>query len=183
MKITKLELEGACILEPQYFEDDRGYYTENYSARTMQELGLESDYLQDSHSFSLKKNTIRGIHFQNNPKAQVKIVRCTNGKILDCIIDLRKSSKTYKQHILVELSKENRKQVYIPKGFGHAFLTLTDNCEVLYKSDICYEPELYRSIKWNDPVLGINWGVTHDIIISQKDEVAPLLKDSDVNFD
>lgn len=138
LKITELSLDGIKIIEPTYFEDFRGYYCETYSSRTMSEYGLNYVFVQDSHSFSLKKGTIRGIHFQKNPKAQTKLVRCTRGRVMDFAVDLRQNSPTFKQWVSVELSADNRKQILIPKGFGHAFITLEDNCEVQYKVDELY---------------------------------------------
>lgn len=172
---------GVKVIQPDYFEDYRGYYCETYSQRTMKSLGIDMVFVQDNHSYSIKKGTIRGIHFQNNPVPQAKLVRCTNGKVMDYAVDLRRDSPTYKQWVCVELSKENRKQILIPSGFGHAFITLTDDCEVLYKVDGLYEPKLDRSIKWDDPEINIPWGIT-DPIVSQKDIKAPYLKDSDCNF-
>lgn len=181
MKITKLELEGVKILEPNYFEDYRGYYSETYSKRTLHELGIDTVFVQDNHSLTLKKGIIRGIHFQNNPKAQTKLVRCSRGRVMDYVVDLRKDSSTFKKWISVELSEENRMQIWIPKGFGHAFVSLVDNCEVQYKVDELYYPEHDRAITWNDPQINIEWPIAEPII-SQKDMAAPLLKDSDVNF-
>lgn len=181
MKINDLNLQGVRILEPQYFEDYRGYYCETYSKRTMEQNEIHTVFVQDNHSFSLKKGTIRGIHFQNNPKPQIKLVRCTRGRVLDFAIDLRKNSPTFKKWVSVELSAENRKQIWIPAGFGHGFVTLEDNCEVLYKVDEFYEPEYDRAIAWNDPEIGIDWGIS-DPIISRKDIDASTLALSDINF-
>ena len=181
MKITELELPGVKILEPKYFEDYRGYYCETYSKRTMHENGIDTIFVQDNHSLSLKKGIIRGIHFQNNPKPQIKLVRCTHGRIMDFAVDLRKDSPTFKKWVGVELSAENRKQIWIPSGFGHGFIALEDNCEVQYKVDELYYPEYDRAIQWNDPEIGIDWGITNPII-SQKDMDAPTLQMSDVNF-
>ncbi|MDR0822801.1 MAG: dTDP-4-dehydrorhamnose 3,5-epimerase [Endomicrobium sp.] len=181
MKITKLELEGLLLLEPKYFEDDRGYYCETYSQRTFKKEGIDAIFVQDNHALSVKKGTLRGIHFQINPKAQTKLVRCTRGALLDIVVDLRKQSPTYKKHISIELSEANRRQLLIPKGFGHAYITLTDNCEFQYKVDEFYEPSTEGGIFYNDPELNIDWG-TKDIIISQKDAAAPLLKNSKANF-
>lgn len=181
LKITELRLDGIKIIEPTYFEDFRGYYSETYSSRTMSEYGMNYVFVQDSHSFSSKKGTIRGIHFQKNPKAQTKLVRCTRGRVMDFAVDLRQNSPTFKQWVSVELSADNRKQILIPKGFGHAFITLEDNCEVQYKVDELYFPEYDRSIAYNDPEIGIEWGCD-DPVISQKDKVAPKLADSDVDF-
>lgn len=181
MKITNLGIPGVLILEPKYFEDFRGYYSETYSSRLLNEFGLETKFVQDNHSYSKKKGTLRGIHFQNNPKPQIKLVRCVRGRIFDVAVDLRKNSLTYKKWVGVELSADNRKQMWIPSGFAHGFLTLEDHCEVLYKVSEWYAPSLDRAIQWNDPEIAVDWGIT-DPIISQKDTVAPLLCDSDVNF-
>ncbi|EHL15458.1 dTDP-4-dehydrorhamnose 3,5-epimerase [Peptoanaerobacter stomatis] len=181
MKITELGLDGVKILEPQYFEDYRGYYTESYSSRTLREYGIDTVFVQDNHLLSLKKGTIRGIHFQNYPKAQSKLLRCTKGSILDIVVDLRKSSPTYKKWLSVILSEENRKQIFIPKGYGHACISLEDNTQVQYKVDELYYPEYDRAIAWNDPELDINWTIDN-VILSKKDREAPFLKDSDVNF-
>jgi len=181
MKVTNTKLDGVLIIEPVYHQDYRGYYSEVYSKKTLEQLGIFNTFVQDNHSYTIKKDTIRAIHFQNNPKSQCKLVRCTNGRVLDVVVDLRQDSPTYKQWISVELSKENKKQVYIPHGFGHGFLTLCDDCEVLYKVDQYYDPTLDRAIAWNDPQINILWQVK-DPIISLKDSNAPTLKDSDVNF-
>ena len=141
MKISELQLPGVKILEPQYFEDFRGYYCETYSKRTLAEYGIKTIFVQDNHSLSLKKGTIRGIHFQNNPKPQVKLVRCTKGRVMDYVVDLRRDSPTFKKWISVELTEENHRQIWIPSGFGHAFITLQDDCEVQYKVDQLYYPE------------------------------------------
>lgn len=181
MKITELSLPGVKLLEPKYFEDFRGYYCETYSSRTLKEFGIDTVFVQDNHSLSLKKGIIRGIHFQNNPKPQLKLVRCTRGRVMDYAVDLRKDSPNFKKWVAVELSAENRRQIWIPAGFGHAFITLEDNCEVQYKVDELYYPELDRAIAWNDPEIGIDWG-TDSPIISEKDTKAPTLAESDVNL-
>lgn len=181
LKITELGIEGVKVIEPTYFEDYRGYYSEVYSRRTMEQYGLCPDFVQDNHSFSIKKGTIRGIHFQNNPKPQMKLVRCTRGRVMDYAVDLRKDSPTFKKWVAVELSADNRKQIWIPSGFGHAFITLEDNCEVQYKVDELYYPEYDRSIRWDDPEIAIPWGID-DPVVSQKDITAPVLAESDVNF-
>ncbi len=181
MKVTNLELDGVKILEPKYFEDYRGYYTESYSARTLKEFGIDTVFVQDNHSYTMKKGTIRGIHFQNNPKPQIKLVRCVRGKVLDVVVDLRSDSPTFKQWLAIELSEDNRKQIWIPSGFGHGFLTLEDHSEIQYKVTEFYYPEFDRAIAWNDKEIGVKWGIDNPII-SQKDIDAPVLKDSDVNL-
>jgi dTDP-4-dehydrorhamnose reductase/dTDP-4-dehydrorhamnose 3,5-epimerase len=181
MKIIKTEIDDVLILEPRVFGDHRGWFTETYSKTKFQELGIDIEFVQDNHSMSAQKGTLRGLHFQTNPKAQTKLVRCTKGKILDVAVDLRKGSSTYKQWVGVELSEENKKQLLIPKGFAHGFLTLTDDVEVQYKVDEYYAPECDRSIRFDDSEIGVDWG-TEDPILSEKDLNAPLLKDSDVDF-
>ena len=180
VKVSELGL-GVLIIEPDYFEDYRGYYSESYSKRTLAEHNIHIEFNQDNHSYSLKKDTIRGIHFQNNPMAQTKLVRCTKGRVIDYAVDLRKNSPTYKQWVSVELSKDNRKQILIPAGFGHGFETLEDDTEVLYKVDNYYDQALDRSIKWDDKDINLPW-YTKNPILSKKDLVSPTLKSSDVNF-
>ena len=181
MKITELALPGVKIIEPTYFEDYRGYYCETYSERTLAEYGINDEFVQDNHSMTLKRGTLRGIHFQNNPVPQIKLVRCTKGAIKDVVVDLRGNSPTFKQWLAVELSAENRRQIWIPSGYGHAFLTLQDNCEVQYKVTGLYEPKLDRAIAWNDSEIAVDWGIDNPIV-SQKDMQAPTLAESDVNL-
>ena len=181
MNIVKTNVEDVIIIEPKVFGDHRGWFTETYSKEKFKEHGVEIDFIQDNHSFSAQKGTLRGLHFQLNPKAQTKLVRCTKGKVLDVAVDLREGSPTYKKWIAVELTEENKKQLLIPKGFAHGFLTLTDDVEVQYKVDEYYSPENDRSIRFDDPDIGVIWGVDSPIL-SDKDLNAPLLKESDINF-
>lgn len=181
MKIIKTELEGVLILEPVVHGDHRGFFLESWSRRDMEEAGLFYDFVQDNHSFSAQKGTLRGVHFQRGDKAQAKLVHCIRGAVLDVAVDLRPDSPSYKRWTAVELSAENRKQILIPRGFGHAFLTLTDDVEFLYKADNYYAPGAEGGIRWNDPELGILWGIS-DPILSEKDAKAPFLKDSDISF-
>ena len=181
MNIIKTELDDVIILEPKVFGDQRGWFTESWSKRTMEEAELYYEFVQDNHSFSAEKGTLRGIHFQIEPHAQAKLVRCTKGAVLDVAVDLRKASPNYKKWVAVELSENNKRQLLIPRGFGHAFLTLTDDVEFLYKADRYYNFQNDRSVAWNDPEIGIDWPV-EDPALSEKDRNAPLLKDSDVNF-
>ena len=135
MEIIKTKLEGVYILEPNVFGDHRGWFMETYSKDKFKELGISIDFIQDNHSLSVEKGTLRGLHFQLNPKAQSKLVRCTRGSILDVAVDIRKGSKTYKKWIAVKLTEENKKQLLIPKGFAHGFVTLSDQVEVQFKVD------------------------------------------------
>lgn len=181
MKIIKTNIEGLVILEPTVFGDNRGWFMETYSKQTLASLGIDTVFVQDNQSYSSQKGILRGLHFQINPMAQTKLIRCLKGSILDVAVDLRKSSPTYKKWFKIELSADNKKQLYIPKGFAHGFLTLTDEVEVAYKVDEFYSKHHDRSIKYNDPEIGVEWGID-DPILSDKDKFAPLLKDSDVNF-
>lgn len=183
MEIKTFDIEGLKLLTPKCFGDNRGWFFETYSKRTFLEYGIDITFVQDNHSFSSEKGILRGLHFQTNPKAQTKLIRCSKGEILDVVVDIRKNSKTYKKWVAVKLTEQNKKQLLIPKGFAHGFLTLVKNCEVQYKVDEFYSPECDRSIRFDDPSLNIDWGVDlSTLILSQKDINAPLLKDSDANF-
>ena len=177
MKITKTKLEGVVIIEPDVFGDNRGFFMESWNKKKMEEAGLYYDFVQDNHSKSTVKGTLRGIHFQKGDKAQAKLVRCVKGAVLDVAVDLRENSPTFKQWVGVELSEENKKQLLIPRGFGHGFVTLTDDVEFLYKADNYYALEADAGIRWNDPDIGVEWGVENPIL-SEKDKKNPFLKDS-----
>lgn len=181
MKVTETKLKGVCVIEPEVFGDNRGWFMETYSKAELFGKGIDADFVQDNHSFSAQKGTLRGLHFQNPPMAQTKLVRCTRGAIIDVAVDIRKGSPNYKKWVAVELSEENKKQVFIPKGFAHAFLTITDDTEVQYSVDEYYSKTCDRSVRYDDPSIGVDWG---DIapILSAKDLSAPLLDDSDANF-
>lgn len=181
MKLIQTLLPDIHLLEPDVFGDQRGWFMETWSRAKWQELGLNLDFVQDNHSYTALKGTLRGLHFQNNPHAQAKVVRVLRGRIYDVAVDLRKSSPTYRQWIGVELTAENKKQLFIPRGFAHGFLTLCDDVEVAYKVDHPYDQKTDRSIRFDDPDIGINWGIA-DPILSDKDKSAPLLRDSDCNF-
>ncbi len=181
MNVVKTKLEGVYILEPRVFGDSRGWFLESWSRRTLEQAGLFYDFVQDNQSFSAQKCTLRGIHFQRGDKAQAKLVRCVRGKVLDVAVDLRPDSPTFKQWVSAELSADNFRQLLIPRGFGHAFLTLTDNVEFCYKADNFYAPEAEGAILWNDPEIGIKWPVDNPIL-STKDAQAPLLKNAVTGF-
>ncbi|MFU0831787.1 MAG: dTDP-4-dehydrorhamnose 3,5-epimerase [Oscillospiraceae bacterium] len=181
MNIIKTDVLDVYILEPKVFGDNRGWFMESWSQKKMEEAGLFYEFVQDNHSYSAKKGTLRGLHFQKGKDAQAKLVRCTRGAVYDVAVDLRKGSPTYKKWVGVELSAENKRQLLIPRGFAHAFLTLTDDVEFMYKADNFYAPASDRNILWNDPEIGIDWGIT-DPILSEKDKKAPLLSESDVDF-
>ena len=181
MKIIQTELPDVKILVPRVFGDNRGWFMESWSNRDMEQAGFPVTFLQDNHSFSAQKGTLRGLHFQKNPFAQAKLVRCARGAILDVAVDIRQGSPYFGKWAAVELSAENKQQLFIPRGFAHGFLTLTDDVEILYKADQYYSSEADRSIAWNDPAIGVKWGII-DPILSSKDQEAPVLSDSDANF-
>ncbi len=179
MNVIKTALDGVYIIEPQVFGDKRGWFMESYSKLKLPQI--DCDFVQDNHSYSAMKGVLRGIHFQNGEHAQAKLVRVLKGAVLDVAVDLRKGSPTYKKWVSTELSAENKRQMFIPRGFGHGFVTLTDDVEFLYKADNYYDHESDRSIRFDDPEIGVKWGVETPIL-SDKDKNAPLLKDSDCNF-
>lgn len=181
MNIIKTDLLDVYIIEPRVFGDNRGWFMEPWSSRKMEEAGLYYNFVQDNHSFSAQKGTLRGLHFQKGADAQAKLVRCSNGSVLDVAVDLRKGSPTYLGWLAVELSAENKRQLLIPRGFAHAFLTLTDDVEFLYKADNYYSIEADRNIIWNDKEINIDWGIDNPIL-SAKDAKAPKLCESDVDF-
>lgn len=182
MKLTETGLAGVYIVEPAVFGDHRGFFMESWSKRAFEAAGLQYEFVQDNHSSSAVKGTLRGIHFQRGEHAQAKLVRCTRGAVLDVAVDLRRRSPNYKKWVAVELSGENKRQLLIPRGFGHGFVTLTDDVEFLYKADNPYAPEADGGIRWNDPELGVAWGAAAPIL-SEKDSRSPYLRDAITGFE
>ena len=174
IKVTKAPIEGLYVIEPTVFGDNRGYFVETYNQQDMHEAGLDMVFVQDNQSMSTK-GVLRGLHFQKK-HPQGKLVRVIQGKVFDVAVDLRQDSPTYKQWVSVELSAENKKQLMIPRGFGHGFVTLTDEVEFLYKADNYYAPEADGGIRWNDPEIGVDWGIDNPIL-SEKDKKNPFLKE------
>jgi len=181
MDLIQTEINGVYIVEPRVFGDNRGWFCETYSKKAFEELGITADFVQDNRSFSAQKGTLRGLHCQTDPKSQAKLVSCIKGSILDVAVDIREGSPTYMKWVAVELTEENKKMLFIPKGCLHGFVTLSENVEISYKVDDFYSPENDRSICWCDPEIGVEWGVETPVL-SEKDKNAPLLKDSDVKF-
>ncbi len=181
MNLLPTAIPDVKLLAPRVFGDDRGWFYESYNAEVLGSLGIDVAFVQDNRSFSAKKGTLRGLHFQKAPHAQSKLLFCTRGEILDVAVDLRRGSPTYLRHVAVRLSAENKQMLFLPKGFAHGFLTLTDDVEVFYKVDALYCPESDRSIRFDDPQIAVPWGIS-DPTLSEKDKNAPLLADSDVNF-
>lgn len=172
MKFYETPLKGAFEIELEKRGDDRGFFARFFCVNEFTEAGLETDIVQINNSLSRDKGTLRGIHYQLAPKAETKIVRCIKGALFDVIIDLRESSETFGKWHSVELTAENRKMLYVPKGFGHGFLTLEENTEALYLVTEFYAPELERGIRWNDPYFNIKWKAD-PVVISDKDKNHP----------
>ena len=181
MKMVDTKLPDVKILEPDVFGDHRGWFMETWSQKKLAELGVNLTFVQDNQSFTAKRGTLRGIHFQNGEWSQAKLVRVVAGAVIDVAVDLRKGSPTYSQWVGVELSAENKRQLLIPRGFGHGFVTLTDDVEFVYKVDNDYNKKSDRSVRFDDPQIGVDWGVS-DPVLSDKDKNAPFLKDSDCSF-
>lgn len=181
--MTKIEtgLDGCYIIEPQVFGDARGWFYESYSKEKFEKLGINTEFVQDNRSFSAQKGTLRGLHCQTDPCAQTKLIYCTRGSFTDVVVDIRKGSPTYMKHVKVELSAENRRMLYIPKGFLHGFVTRTEDVEAFYKVDAFYSPEHDRSVRYNDPAFGIDWDIENPIL-SLKDSQNVCLSDSDIQF-
>lgn len=165
------------MLKPNRIGDRRGFFAEIYSHRSYFELGIGSIFVQDNHSLSVATGTVRGLHFQGPPHAQAKLVRCGRGAIFDVAVDIRAGSPTYGQWVGCELSAENGAQLFIPVGFAHGFVTLEPESEIVYKCSDYYAPETEGALRWDDPDIGIDWPLTGDEILSEKDAVAPMLAD------
>lgn len=181
MKIIETEIPGVLVIEPDVFGDHRGWFCETWNRQKLHDAGIDADFVQDNQSYTKARGTLRGLHFQQNPMSQAKLVRVVRGAVLDVAVDLRKGSPTYLKHVGVELSAENKRQFFIPKGFAHGFLTLTDDVEFVYKVDAPYAPDCDRSVRFDDPEIGVDWPC-EEPILSDKDKKAPLLRDSDCNF-
>lgn len=171
MQIEKTALPDLVILTPRRFGDARGWFVETWNAARMREAGLDLAFVQDNHSFSAQKGTLRGLHYQSPPRAQDKLVRCSRGTIWDVAVDARRGSPTYGHSVGVELSAENGRQLLVPKGFLHGFVTLTDDCEVQYKCTDLYSPQHDGSVRWDSA--GVDWGFSGDPVLSDKDLAAP----------
>lgn len=174
----------AQLIKPRRFGDARGWFTEVYSKRAFTALGIEDEFVQDNHSLSAPRHTLRGLHFQRPPYAQAKLVRCVRGRILDIAVDVRAGSPTYGQYVAAQLSEENGYQLFVPTGFAHGFLTLEENCEVTYKVTDFYAPDCDGGLRWNDPTLAIDWSLPAGMEpeLSDRDRALPLLADFDSPF-
>jgi dTDP-4-dehydrorhamnose 3,5-epimerase len=178
MQVIETDIQGPRILLPDKIGDQRGFFSEVYSRKMLVNAGINIDFIQDNHSLSVQKNVVRGMHYQIPPMAQDKLVRVVRGSILDIVVDVRKNSPTFGKHVAVVLSAENWKQIFVPVGFGHGFITLEPNTEVLYKVSREYSPVNERAFRWNDPALKIDWGVDESkVILSPRDRTHPMFGD------
>lgn len=183
MQVQETALPGVLILTPQRFGDDRGFFSESYNRARMVEAGVALDFVQDNHSLSMRVGTVRGLHFQSPPHAQAKLVRCGRGRLFDVAVDIRRNSPTYGQWVGEELSFENGRQLLIPTGFLHGFVTREPSTEIIYKCSDYYAQECDGAVRFDDPDIGIDWGINlGEAILSDKDAKAPYLKDFNTPF-
>lgn len=176
MEIETTALGGVLLLRPVRHDDERGFFSETCHRRRLAQAGVTDDFVQENHSLSRQRHTVRGLHFQAPPFAQGKLVRVVRGRVLDVVVDIRRGSPTFARHVAVELSAENWRQIYVPPGFAHGFCTLARDCEVVYKVSAYYAPAHDRGLLWHDPALGIDWPMApHDATVSQKDRRQPAL--------
>ena len=184
MDMQELDIPDIKLITPRRISDSRGFFMETYKQGAFEGvIGQKIEFVQDNHSFSAPIFTVRGLHYQSPPSAQGKLVRCTRGRIIDVAVDVRKRSSTYGQHVKAELSAENGAQIWVPVGFLHGFVTLEPDTEVLYKCTDYYEPECDGNVFWNDPALGIDWGIDPSkAVVSGKDAEAPMFSLFDSPF-
>ncbi|MDW3117972.1 dTDP-4-dehydrorhamnose 3,5-epimerase [Roseovarius pacificus] len=182
MNVTETKLPGVRLLEPRRFGDERGFFSESWNRKTFLDHGIDMDFVQDNHSLSATVGTVRGLHFQSPPHAQAKLVRCGRGRLFDVAVDIRKGSPTFGQWVGYELSFENGLQLLIPAGFLHGFITREPDTEIIYKCSDYYAPDCDGAVRFDDPDLGIDWGLSGDPVLSEKDANAPLMADFDSPF-
>ena len=175
-EFEKQKIEDVILVKPRVFGDNRGFFMETYKKSDFFENGITEDFVQDNHSKS-SKGVLRGLHYQAKPYGQAKLVRCVRGRIFDVAVDIRKKSKTYGQYVKVELSEENKYMLFIPNGFAHGFVALTDDVELIYKTGGEYAPNADRGILWNDEELNIDWEIDFEPILSEKDKLQSKFKD------
>jgi len=177
VKFTEAKIKDLIILQPKIFGDERGYFIESYNQKKFEQIVGEVSFVQDNESKS-SRGVLRGLHFQKPPFDQAKLVRCIKGKVIDVAVDLRNGSKTYGQYVAIELSCENKRQLFIPRGFAHGFLVLSEFAIFSYKVDNVYAPDYDSGIHWNDPVLNIPWGINeNEILVSEKDSMLPFFSE------
>lgn len=173
INFIETKLKGAFVVEPERFDDHRGFLSRSFSAREFERLGLNPCVVECNISYSRAKHTVRGMHFQRGPHAQAKLVRCTVGAVYDVAIDLRPDSDTYGQWVGVELTAENRRMLYVPEGFAHGFQTLVEGAEIFYQISHYYAPGSEGGVRWDDPAFGINWPERAHVTINERDSTYP----------
>lgn len=185
MQVETTHLQGVVILTPPRHTDERGFFSESWNRRRFAAHGIDADFVQDNHSFSTQPDTLRGLHFQSPPHAQAKLVRCGRGWLFDVAVDIRQGSPSYGQWVGVDLSFENGRQIFIPAGFLHGFITREPNTEIIYKCDAHYAPDCDGAVRFDDPDIGIDWGIPkgRHPVLSPKDAAAPRLRDISVPFE
>ena len=185
MKKIETAIEGVYIIESDCFGDQRGWFMETYNEAKFHEMGIDAVFVQDNMSYSAQKGTLRGLHYQKDPYSQAKLVRCTKGTVIDVAVDIRKGSPTYGKWVSCELSGENKRMFYLPKGMAHGFLTVTDDVEFQYKCDALYNKESEGNIRYDDPTINVDWGSLLkgiEPVLSERDKTAPCLQDCNANF-
>jgi dTDP-4-dehydrorhamnose 3,5-epimerase len=182
VQIEDTPLAGVRVLTPRRFGDARGFFSESWNRRLMAEHGMDHDFVQDNHSVSARVNTVRGLHFQSPPHAQAKLVRCGKGRLFDVAVDIRKGSPTFGRWFGIELSFENGRQLMIPEGFLHGFATREPDTEIIYKCTDYYSPSSDGAVRFDDPAIGIDWGLSGEPILSDKDAAAPRLAEFSTPF-
>lgn len=179
MQIEPLAIPDVKILTPCRFTDARGYFSETFNEAAWRSAGFQANFVQDNHVYSMMKGVVRGLHFQLPPASQGKLIRVTRGSILDVAVDIRRASPTFGKHVSAVISAADGRQIWVPAGFAHGYVTLEDDTEVIYKVTELYAPRLERGVRWNDPALGIDWRVSEsDALLSEKDKALPLLADA-----
>ena len=183
MEVIKTEIEGVVIIEPRIFKDDRGYFYESFSQREFEEKVCRTTFVQDNQSKS-SYGVVRGLHFQKPPYSQSKLVRCIKGAVLDVAVDIRKGSPTFGKYVAVELTEDNHRQFFVPRGFAHGFAVLSDEAVFQYKCDKLYNKESEGAVAWNDPELAIDWRIpVEKVLLSEKDKLSKNISDADYLFD
>jgi dTDP-4-dehydrorhamnose 3,5-epimerase len=183
MQFQRFDIDGLVLIVPKLIADDRGFFSETFRADLLADQGIHAAFVQDNHVLSAKRGVLRGLHFQIPPRAQGKLVRVASGSILDVCVDIRDGSRTFGKHVATELSAANWRQMWVPVGFAHGYVTLEENTEVLYKTTDYYSSQLERSLAWDDPVLAIDWRISRsELTLSEKDRKQPRLADLGVVF-
>jgi len=179
MQVIETQIPDVKVLIPKRFKDARGFFSETYNAQALRSIGIDAEFVQDNQSLSVEKGVVRGLHYQLPPMAQLKLVRVTRGAIIDIAVDIRRSSPTFGKSVSIDLSADNWKQIIVPVGFAHGFVTLEPNTEVIYKVTNYYSPAHERGIRWNDPDLKLDWGFDEQVaVLSERDRKHPLFRDA-----